>query len=249
MDFSDLKDKVVLVTGSSKGIGKDIARLFAENNCRVVINGGHDKKALQETKEEFQKNKFEVLDIFADVSDYNQCKDMVDKINETFGEIDILIHNAGISHIGLFTDMTESSYRKLMDINIFSTFHLSHLVIPSMVRKKSGTIIFISSIWGDNGASCEAVYSASKGAMNSFSKSLAKELGASGIRVNTVSCGAIDTEMNNTLTSEEKDEFSENISLMRFGNTEEVAKTVVFLASNNASYITGQTITVDGGTL
>lgn len=241
------KNKVALITGSSRGIGKSIAKLLGENGCRVVINGGHDKKSLEETKNEFLENNIETLSIFADVSDYNQCTNMINKINNTFGDIDILIHNAGISYIGLFTDMTEKNYRDLININMFSAFHLSHLVIPQMVRNKNGSIIFISSIWGEEGASCEAVYSASKGALNSFSKSLAKELGISGIRVNSIGCGAINTEMNASLTDEEKEVFANDISLNRFGEVQEVAETVLFLASDKSSYITGQIITVNGG--
>lgn len=243
----DFKNKVVLITGSSKGIGKDIAKKFGEKGCRIVLNGGHSIEVLAETKREFLENNIQVLDIFADVSNYNECEKMVNKINEEFGEIDILIHNAGVSHIGLFADMTEENYREIMDINIFSAFHLSNLIIPSMVRKKQGSIIFISSIWGELGASCEAVYSASKGAMNSFSKSLAKELGRSNIRVNTISCGAINTEMNNNLSQEDKEMFSEEIALARFGEVNEISEMALFLASSKSSYITGQVINVNGG--
>lgn len=243
----DLKNKVVLVTGSSRGIGKEIARKFGENGCRVVINGGKNKEDLLNTKNEFIDENINVFDIFADVSNYEECKKMVEDISNKWGDIDILIHNAGVSHIGLFTDMSEAEYRRMMDINIFSAFHLTHLVTPQMVRNKSGSIIFISSIWGNDGASCEAVYSASKGAMNSFSKAMSKELGASNIRVNTISCGAINTEMNNDLTDDEKYEFAEDISLMRFGEPQEVAELALFLGSDKSSYITGQIITIDGG--
>lgn len=240
-------NKTALVTGSSKGIGKGIARLLGENGYNIVVNGGHNKDALETTVKEFQEDNISVLGVFADVSKYEECQYLVKEINSIFGNIDLLVNNAGVSHIGLFTDMNHEYYSNIVNINLLSSFHLCNLIIPSMVREKSGSIIFISSIWGNDGASCEAVYSATKGGINSFSKSLAKELGASNIRVNTISCGAIDTDMNNSLTKEEKDDFSESIALMRFGKVEEIAEVALFLASDKSSYITGQIITVDGG--
>lgn len=241
------EDKVVFVTGSSRGIGKAIANAFLKEGYTVVLHGGRDKARLLATHQEFSTDFHSLSYVFGDVSSYNECQRMVNEIHETIGQVDVLIHNAGVSHIGLFTDMTPTEYETLMQTNLFSVFHLSHLLIPDMVAKKSGVILGISSIWGESGASCEAIYSASKGGMNAFCKSMAKELGLSGIRVNAIACGAIDTEMNAELSQEEKEIFAEQVALSRFGRVEEVATLAVFLASHNSSYLTGQVITLDGG--
>ncbi|MFI3174670.1 MAG: 3-oxoacyl-ACP reductase FabG [Bacillota bacterium] len=240
-------NKIVFVTGSSRGIGKAIAKAFLKDGHTVILHGGHDKERLLATYAELSKDYTAIHSVFGDVSSYKECQRIIEEIHEAVGEIDVLVHNAGVSHIGLFTDMKPAEYEALMQTNLFSVFHLSHLVIPSMVAKKSGFILGISSIWGESGASCEAVYSASKAGMNAFCKSMAKELGPSGIRVNALACGAIDTEMNQNLSIEEKELFAEQISLSRFGTPEEVASFVVCLAGDGASYLTGQVVTLDGG--
>ena len=182
----------------------------------------------------------------ADVSDYRQCKEMFNTISTIYGNVDILVNNAGISYLGLFTDMKPDDWNRVIDVNLKSVLNCCHLSIPKMVNQKTGVIINISSIWGERGASCEAVYSATKGAVNSFTKAMAKELGPSGIRVNAISCGVIDTKMNQCFSSEERDVLTEEISLMRFGTPEEIAKIAVFLAGNDSSFINGQIITSDG---
>ncbi len=170
---------------------------------------------------------------------------MINKVYSNYNKIDILINNAGISHIGLFTDITTENFNKIMSVNFNSVFNCCHCVVPKMVNLKEGCIINISSIWGNLGASCEVIYSASKGAVNSFTKALAKELGPSNIRVNAIACGVIETEMNNWLDDEERTTLIEQISLMRFGQPKDIAKLALFLASDN--FITGQIITIDGG--
>ena len=180
---------------------------------------------------------------FFDVSDYDECKKAFEKI----GDIDILINNAGVSYLGLFTDMAPDEWKRVIDVNLISVMNCTHLALPSMIRKKSGVIINISSMWGERGASCEAVYSAAKGGINAFTKAIAKEAGPSGIRVNAVACGVIETKMNEWISREERQVLMDEISLERFGLPEEIAETVLFLASDSASYINGQIITADGG--
>ena len=180
------------------------------------------------------------------MSDYAQCAEMFGTISTIYGNVDILINNAGISHLGLFTDMTPESWSRIIDVNLKSVLNCTHLAVPKMVNQKSGVIINISSIWGSRGASCEAVYSATKGAVNSFTKAMAKELGPSGIRVNAISCGVIDTKMNQCFTEEERDVLTDEIALNRFGRPDEIASLAVFLAGKNSSFISGQIITADG---
>lgn len=239
--------KVALITGSSRGIGKQIAYEFAKNNYKVIINSNLNKTQLINTYNEFKVNGFDCDYIKADVSNYDETEKMIYKIYKKYNKIDVLINNAGISYVGLLTDMSLNDWNKIISTNLNSVFNCCKLVVPHMVNLKKGCIINISSIWGICGASCEVAYSASKGAVNSFTKALAKELGPSNIRVNAIACGVIDTKMNEWLNEDEKDILKQEIALMRFGETEDVAKLALFLASDDASFITNQIITVDGG--
>ena len=239
----------MFVTGSSRGIGKEIAKIFAKNNFKVVINCINKKDLLIKTYNELKVINPHILALQGDISDYNQALNMFKKIEETFGFVDILINNAGISHIGLFNKISPDIWQSLIKTNKEGGRNCTHRASQNMIKKKAGVIINISSIWGNVGASCEVVYSATKGAINSFTKALAKELAPSGIRVNAISCGAIDTEMNNFLSNEEKEAFIEEIPYMRFGKPEEVANLAFYLSSDNSSYLTGQIITLDGGLL
>lgn len=243
------KKKTVLVTGSSRGIGRAIALAFGRAGCNVVLNASKSMTQLEETKSLLEKENIPVLSVLADVSDYESCKMLFSEIEKTFGMVDILVNNAGISHIGLFTDMTPADWQRVLSVNLGSALNCTHLAVPAMVSEKAGVILNISSMWGEVGASCEAVYSASKGAVNAFTKAMAKELGPSGIRVNAISCGVIDTEMNACFTQEERQAMADEIALMRFGQPEEVADLAVFLASKRASFLTGKIITLDGGML
>ncbi len=241
--------KVVFVTGSSRGIGKEIAKIFAKNNFKVVINCINRKDELEKTYNELKKINPNILALQGDISNYNIALNIFKTIEKTFGNVDILINNAGISHIGLFNLITPDIWQKLIKTNIEGVFNCSHIACQNMINNKYGKIINISSIWGNVGASCEVIYSATKGAINSFTKALGKELAPSNITVNAISCGAIETEMNNFLSEEEKQSFIDEIPYMRFGKPEEVANLVYFLASENCSYLTGQVITLDGGLL
>lgn len=242
-------NKVALITGSSRGIGKAIAIKFAKNGYSVVINCKNSIDKLDETFNEIEKITKNVLAIKCDISSFEECQNMYNKIIEKFGKIDVLVNNAGISYVGLFNEMNPKDWQKILQTNLEGAINISNLAIKDMIKRKDGNIINISSIWGNSGASCEVIYSASKGGLNSFTKALAKELAPSNIRINAIACGAIDTEMNSFLSEEEKKAFENEIPLMRFGKSEEVADLCLFLASKNSSYLTGQIITLDGGLL
>ena len=234
--------KTAVITGSSRGIGKAIAEEFAKNGYHVILNASKSADELNEAYEEFLSKGYSCEAVLADVSEYEECKKLFIKAP------DVLVNNAGISHIGLFTDMTPESWKHLIDVNLMSAFNCSHIALKTMIKNHCGNIINISSIWGERGASCEVVYSASKGGINSFTKALAKEVGLSGIRVNAISCGVIDTKMNACFDEEEKAALCDEISLARFGKAEEIAKLAYFLAEDDKSgYINGQIITADGG--
>ena len=242
----NLKGKTALVTGSSRGIGKAVAFAFAKEGCNIVLNASVSSDELLKAQEELKAMGCYSYSYLADVSDYQSCKEMFANITNIYGNVDILVNNAGISHVGIFTDMVPEEWDKLINVNIKSCINCTHLALPKMISRKSGTIINISSIWGERGASCEAVYSATKGAVNSFTKAMAKEAGPSGIRVNAIAAGVIDTKMNEFLNPEEKEILTNEISLMRFGKTNEVADLAVYLASDRASFVTGQVISADG---
>ena len=240
-----MRKRNVLVTGSSRGIGFAIAKEFAAAGERVVLNGRLDRRQLDAALQELSG--FDVMGILADMSDYSRAQEVFEEIAGQFGQIDVLVNNAGISHFGLFADMNPVEWNEVMRHNFATVLNATHLAVPDMVRNKSGVIINISSIWGTKGASCEAVYAASKGAVNAFTLSMAQELGPSGVRVCAVACGAIETRMNKRLSMEEREAFTDNIPLMRFGKPSEVGKLVRFLASEEAAYLTGQIIGLDGG--
>jgi 3-oxoacyl-[acyl-carrier protein] reductase len=229
----------ILVTGGSRGIGKAVCSIFASQGWNVSYiyksNRGDESDNL--------------FPIQCDVSDPAQVDGAVSTAVSKFGDIDVLVSNSGISRIGLVTDHSYEDMRNIMDTNFGGFFNTSKAVIPSMVHNKKGVIIAVSSMWGQTGASCESVYSASKGAVDAYAKSLAKELAPSGIRVNVVSPGVIDTDMMKVYSDEDKKELAEETPLGRLGKPEDVAETVFFLASEQASYITGQIIGINGGFL
>ena len=209
--------RTILITGASSGIGAATAIAFAKPNNRLILVSRKNREGLKKIEDEGRERGAEVLSILADVSDYESCKSLLTEANEHFGPIDLLINNAGISHIGLFQDMTPDEWQRVMNVNIGSVMNLCHLVIPSMVHRHHGRIINISSVWGNVGASCEAVYSASKGAINSFTKALAKELAPSNIQVNAIAFGAIETPMNAWLSKEEAEALADEIPAGREG--------------------------------
>ena len=202
---------------------------------------------MDEVVKELNQDNHSAIGILADMSNYEEAQKVFEKSKAHFGPIDVLINNAGLSYFGLFTEMLPEDWDKVIRHNFIHILNATHLAVPDMVHAKKGIIINISSVWGNTGASCEAVYAASKGAVHAFTRSMAQELGPSGIRVCAVACGAIETRMNNRLSQDEQEAFTEKIPLMRFGTPKEVGKLVYFLASVEAEYLTGQIIGLDGG--
>ncbi|MBK5240090.1 SDR family oxidoreductase [Clostridium sp.] len=243
----NLKGKVAIVTGASRGIGKGIAIELAKAGACVVINYKSNDEAAEETLQEIEELGVYAMKIKGDVSDYAFSKKMIKTTLEKLGKIDILVNNAGISKIGLFMDELPEEWDNILNVNLKGTINCSHNVVKEMIKQKSGSIINISSMWGNVGASCEVIYSASKGAINSFTKALAKEFAPSNIRVNAIAPGVIDTQMNTWVSEEERKSLVSEIPMMKFGEVSDVGMLVTFLASENSKYITGQVITIDGG--
>jgi len=242
-------NKTVLITGSSRGIGKAIAFLFAKNNFNVVINCKKSVQELENTFNELKKINPNILKIQADVSDFEECKAMFSEIKNHFGNVDILINNASVAHFGLFSDLDDGDWNNIIKNNINSVLNCSNIAVKNMIKNKFGFIINISSIWGVSGASCEVVYSATKGFTNTFTKALAREVGPCNIKINAIACGLIDTAMNNNISETDKSDFIESVSLMKIGKDYDVAKLAYFLASEENGYLTGQVINLDGGFL
>jgi 3-oxoacyl-[acyl-carrier protein] reductase len=243
----NLSGKVALVTGSSRGIGKSIALELAKAGAVVAVNYVTNEKGALDTMTLIKESGGFGIIVKGDVGSYKEAKELIDETVNKLGSVDILVNNAAISKVGLFTDMKEEDWNELIDVDLKGVINCSHYALMHMLKRKRGSIINISSIWGNTGASCEVVYSAAKGAVNSFTKALAKELGTSNIRVNAIAPGVIDTEMNAWLSEGERESLLQEIPMMKFGTGEDIGKLAVFLASDASRYITGQIITVDGG--
>lgn len=234
---------LAMVTGASRGIGKAIAEVLAEAGYDLILTCSHTLPELQKTAASFErKYGITCTALVADAAD----PAAMEKIFAPLEHLEVLVNNAGISHIGLLTDMSIEEWQRIINTNLSSCFYTSRLAIPLMLQKHSGRIVNISSVWGNVGASMEVAYSASKGGMNSFTKALAKELAPSNIQVNAISCGVIDTAMNHCFSPEEMDALREEIPADRLGQPEEVAKLVLQLIQAPA-YLTGQILTLDGG--
>ncbi|MDE6314396.1 MAG: SDR family NAD(P)-dependent oxidoreductase [Lachnospiraceae bacterium] len=241
--------KITCVTGSSRGIGKAISESFAAAGYDIVLNCQKDVAAMEQVRQELEETySIRCFPLAANVSDSQEVLLGFQKVAEEFGEIDVLINNAGISYFGLLSDMTFSQWQQVLNTNLSSAFYCAKQVIPAMVRRKHGRIINISSIWGNCGASYETAYSAAKGGLNTLTKALAKELAPSNIPVNAISCGVIDTEMNAHLSAEERQALVDEIPACRLGTPEEVGQLTLLLAQA-PTYLTGQIITMDGGLL
>lgn len=236
-----------LITGASRGIGKAIAIKLAKEGFSVAICA-RNKNTLLQAKEEIEALGAPCLAISANVGKFNDCLKIFHEMENApqFGSPEILVNNAGISHIGLLQDMSEEEWEQIISINLSSVFRCCRLAIPSMVSRHRGRILNISSVWGNAGASCEAAYSATKGGVNALTKALAKELAPSGIQVNALACGAIDTSMNHFLSPEDRQSLIEEIPADRLGTPEEAAD-MAFQILSSPFYLTGQIITLDGG--
>ncbi len=241
----------VLITGASGGIGGAAALAFAKAGYAVALNYNKNKERAEEIVCEIDRLKGvkgTAAAIQADVSEEEQVKTMFEEAERRFGKgIDVLVNNAGIALWGLYTDTSFKDAKRLFDINYFGTAVCCKYALPYMISKKQGRIINISSVWGVTGASCEAHYSASKAAVTGLTKALAKETAESGITVNCIAPGVINTDMNGNLSGEELNALIGDIPLKRIGEPSEVASLALFLASKNAGYITGQVININGG--
>ena len=237
--------KVAIITGSSRGIGREIAKTLARKGITVVANYNKSEEAAKELKQELEEEGIKIDIIKADVSKREDAKKLVEFTLNKYGKVDILINNAGISEYKLFTDETDEDWNKIINTNLYSAFAMSQEVIPNMVHNKSGCIINMSSAWGVVGGSLEVIYSVSKAGLDGLTKALAKELGPSNIRVNSIAPGMIYTKMNEKFSKEELKEIEEEIPLGKIGKPSDIAKCIEWLLEDE--YTTGQVISINGG--
>ena len=235
--------RTVLITGGSRGIGSAMVRRFSKNGYAVAFTYNKSRDAAEALSKETG-----ALAIKADNASECEILAAVSEVREKLGDIDVLINNAAVSSFSVFTDISYEDWNNIFAVNLGGAFLYSKAVLSDMIKNKSGRIINISSVWGNVGASMEVAYSASKGAVNSFTKALAKELAPSNVQVNAISCGVIDTEMNEHLSEEERLSLIDEIPACRMGTPKEVGELALLLA-NAPAYLTGQIITMDGGLL
>lgn len=241
------ENKIVLVTGAGRGIGASIAKRFASEGAEVIVNYSGNDEAAQKTVDEITATGGQAQKYKCSVNDSESVKVMIDEIIKEFGRIDILVNNAGITKDGLMLRMTDEDFDRVIDVNLKGTFNCTKYISKYMLKQKSGKIINISSVVGLSGNAGQVNYSASKAGIIGITKSAAKELSSRGITVNAVAPGYVDTDMTKVLSDNIRNEILKNIPLQRMGNVEDISNCVAFLASEDASYITGQVISVDGG--
>ena len=243
-----MERKVALITGGSRGIGKAIAKKFAKEGYDIVINYVSESAELGKVKEEMIENRnVDILFVKADVTNYNGCEEMIKEVINKFGRIDVLVNNAGITKDGLLMRMKEEDFDKVIEVNLKGTFNVTKNVIPYMMKQRSGKIVNISSVVGIGGNAGQANYAASKAGIIGFTKSVAKELASRNILANCVAPGFIKTDMTDVLSDAVKENINKQIPLNKMGEADEVANAVYFLASEENTYITGQTLNIDGG--
>ncbi len=242
-----MRNRSVLITGASRGIGKAAAELFAQQGYRIILNYLNSEPSALKLAQDLMKQGVDVLPFRADVSNIEQVNRMVEAGEARFGNIDVLVSNAGRSQQKLFTEITPNEWRDMMSVTLDAAYYCCRAVLPGMIRHKSGKIVLISSIWGMVGASCEVHYSAAKAALIGMTKSLAKELGPSNIQVNCVAPGIIDTDMNAKLNQETRSFLIQDTPLGRIGTPHNVAEAILFLSSQKSDFITGQVLSPNGG--
>ncbi|MPQ42975.1 elongation factor P 5-aminopentanone reductase [Clostridium tarantellae] len=246
---SKLAGQIAYVTGASNGIGKGIALELFKAGATVIVGFNKDEDSALKLVKYIKAEGGNALALGGNLSNDKDIIKIVESIMKSFGKLDILVNNAGISNIGLFMDLNFNDIEEIINTNLIGPMKLTNKLIPLLLKGKNQSIVNISSIWGNVGASCEVTYSTTKGGINLFTKSLAKEVAPWGIRVNCVAPGVINTSMNEWMEQEEKNALNNEIPMSRFGEIYEIGKTVLFLCSKDSSYITGQIITVDGGML
>lgn len=238
-------NKVIIVTGASKGIGKEISKELAKKGNTIIANYNKSEKEIKELQQELEKQNIKIDIYKADVSKREEAANLVKYTIQKYGKIDVLINNAGISQIKEFTQITDEDWNNMINTNLNSVFYMSQEACHNMIHNKKGCIINISSIWGITGASCEVHYSVSKAGVDALTKALAKELGPSSIRVNSIAPGIINTEMNAHLSEEEKQNIEEEIPLEKIGKAIDIERCVEWLIKDE--YTTGQVISINGG--
>lgn len=238
---------VALITGASRGIGRATALRLARDGYTVVVNYRSDEKAALGTAQILQALGGDGMLCKADVTDEKAVRDMIKAVEDAYGRIDVLVNNAGVAEQKLFTDITTDEWNCMMDTHVNAAFYTSSAVLPGMIRRKSGVIVNVSSMWGQVGASCEVHYSTAKAALIGMTKALAKEVGPSGVRVNCVAPGAVETDMMANFSPDDKQAIAEETPLCRLGKPEEIAAAIAFLVSQDAAFITGQVIAPNGG--
>ena len=238
-------NKVIIVTGASKGIGKEISKELAKKGNTIIANYNKSEKEIKELQQELEKQNIKIDIYKADVSKREEAANLVKYTIQKYGKIDVLINNAGISQIKEFTQITDEDWNNMINTNLNSVFYMSQEACHNMIHNKKGCIINISSIWGITGASCEVHYSVSKAGVDALTKALAKELGPSNIRVNSIAPGIINTEMNAHLSEEEKQNIEEEIPLEKRGKAIDIERCVEWLIKDE--YTTGQVISINGG--
>lgn len=244
-----LLGKIVYITGASKGIGRGIAKVLGKEGAFILIGYNSDLEGATETLRMIKESGGSGEILGGNIADKSKREDIINTIKNKFGKLDVLINNAGISKIGLFMDASDEDIDSMMNVNLISAMKLTRDSMDLLRAGNNSSIINISSIWGNTGASCEVIYSTTKGGVNLFTKALAKEIAPWGIRVNCIAPGVINTEMNSWLNNEERKSLEDEIPMTRFGEVEEIGKVAAFLCSDESSYLTGQILTVDGGML
>lgn len=240
-------DKVAIVTGASQGIGAQTVRTLAANGYRVALHYNKHRQAAMDLQDELRAEGADVFAVQTDLSNSTQAEALFDVVLKKYKRVDLLVNNAGIAHYGLLIDTPMDTVRKIVDTDLMSVLYCCKLAAQTMLSAHSGVIVNVSSIWGQVGGSCESVYSAAKGGVIALTKALAKELGYNGIRVNAIAPGVIDTAMIANLSDEDKKDLIDQTPCGRLGTPRDVAECILWLASENASFINGQIIGVNGG--